>query len=161
MIAAPMAVGLTALGTGVGVAAQLSAAEAQKNVLYQNAEMARLAGKDAVRRGMQAAGQSLAAGSRAVGSARAAAAASGADVYSGSVIDILGTTRLMSKLDAETAQVNAASEAWSRGLQAQNFANEAGSAGIKGTWGAGSTLLGGATNVLSTGYSMGLFPKFG
>lgn len=169
MVAAPVALGLTALGTGAGIAAQMSAANAQERVLLQNAEMARLAGKDALRRGSVAAGQALAMGSRAVGQARARASASGVDVYSGSVLDVLGTTRLMSKLDAETQQINAASEMWGRERQAQNFANESQLAKAKGIWGSAATLLGGVTEGGEIAYRAGLFnekqkenfPKFG
>lgn len=155
------AVGLMVGGTLLSAYGQRKAADYQAEVNERNASLARRAAIDAIQRGGTEAGKATMEGSRIIGKARAAAAASGVDVQSSSVLDVLGTTRMYSALNAETIKGNAAREALGYNMQAANFDAQAELARLEGSYGSTSTLLTGLGSGLGMGYQSGLLPKLG
>jgi hypothetical protein len=153
--------GLMAGGTILSAYGQKKAADYQAEVAERNAALARRAAIDAITRGSAEAGKATMEGSRIIGKARAAAAASGVDVQSSSVIDVLGTTRMYATLNAETIKGNAAREALGYNMQASNFQANAGLARMEGAYGSASTLLTGLGSTMGMGYQTGLIPKLG
>lgn len=63
---------------------------------------------------------------QAIGSQRAAMAGQGADINSGSPVDILGDTARAGELDAQTIRADAARKAYNFRLQGMNAQNQAG-----------------------------------
>jgi hypothetical protein len=142
-------------GTLIQAYGQYKAGEYNEKVNEQNAALARRAAIDAVQRGATEAGKATMEGSRIIGKARAAAASSGIAVESSSVLDVLGTTRMYSKLSAETIKSNADREALGYKIQASNFEAQGQLASMEGSYGAASTLLTGGAK------SYNMIPKLG
>lgn len=138
---------LTLGGTALSAQGQQEAGEYSASVNEMNAATARRAALDAIQRGGVEAGKATMEGSRVIGKARSAASSSGLDVQSASVLDVLGTTRMYSKLNAETIKGNAVREALGYTAQASNFDAQAQLARLEGAYGAASTLLTGVGQV--------------
>lgn len=162
MIALPyLAMGLQAAGGLQSAAASRAAGEYSAQVDEANAVRARYAAGDAEARGQIEAGQARTQGSQVIGKARAGAAANGIDVSSANVVDIVGSTRLMSELDVATIRNNARREAYGELGKAESFSAQAQLSRMRGEAGSTSTLLGTLGSMVGTGYSTGLFPKLG
>lgn len=100
------------IGTATQASGQAQAAGAQADALRRNQTLLKLQEADAAQRGREAAGAMRTQGSRTIAKARVAAAASGVDVSVGSPLEALEDTRLMTELDAQRIQNNAAREVW-------------------------------------------------
>lgn len=113
-----------AVGTGMQFAAQGAAGDAARKEAEHNARISEVAAKDAEARGEIEAAKSRMMGTRVVAEQRAAYGASGVDVDSGTPLDVAAETRANSELDALTAKVNAAREAWGYRNKAQGILRE-------------------------------------
>lgn len=154
------AMALTAVSTGAAAYGNYQAGQYTSKVESQNARMFRQSALDAVSRGSVEASKAAMKGSAVIGTARAVAGGSGVDVQSGSVVDVLSTTRAMSKWDEETIKQNAIREALGYKLQEVNALAKSKAAGNTGVATA-ATILGGASQMAAIGYDSGLFPKLG
>src|SRR5574340_955015 len=94
-----IAAAATVAGSAVTAYGRYKSGEAQEKINDNNALVARRAAIDAIQRGTAEAGKQTMEGSRVIGKARSAAGASGVDVASSSVLDVLGTTRMYAKLN--------------------------------------------------------------
>lgn len=108
-----------------GIAAK-QAAEANAALLEENARTADQAGGDAVLRGRLLEGRVRTEGEQVANKQKTAFAAAGVDVKSGSALDVLGDTGMLSELDAQVVRSNAFREAWGYKTQASQFRRRAG-----------------------------------
>jgi len=155
------AMGMSLLGGYAAGEGARRAGEYEGSVMDTNAVMARRYAADSIARGRVMAGRATSAGTEVISTARASGGASGFSVGSSSMLDALSTTRMMSSLDAETIKSNALREALGYETQAMNFTAQGNLARMKGQNAEVSSLLGGAGSAAQTGYSSGLFPRFG
>lgn len=125
------------------------AGEAEADRLKAERDQALQAAADARDRGTQQEAVVRAEGTRAVGEAKVAAAASGVDTGSGSALDMLADTRAMSELDALTIRNNAAREAWGYRTAAANLEAARKNAKRQGRLGAAASFLSSAADVAS------------
>jgi hypothetical protein len=107
--------------------------------------MAETGARDATARGQQAQASSDLKYGALAGRQRSALAASGTDVQSGSALDLLGDTRLMSDLDAQTIRNNAAREAFGYKAVAGQFKGQTDVLRQKAPYQTASSILGIAT----------------
>jgi len=154
-------IGLSIVGTAIAAKGQLDMAEYQAGLNARNAAIMRENALAAVRRGESNAELLTLQGSQVIGKQRAAAGASGVDVGSESVLDVLSSTRFFNRLDVQTTRYNALMEGRGYGVQAMNYEGSAEMARLAGAYGAASTIIGGVGNIMSLGYGSNLFPKFG
>ncbi|WP_337038633.1 MULTISPECIES: virion core protein, T7 gp14 family [Pseudescherichia] len=110
-------------------------------VASANAESAQAQAQDSINRGNAAADEARRRNRQALGTQLATAGANGADLASGSVVDIFGDTAQFGELDALTTVNNAQREAYGYEVQASNYKAEASAAKQQGNVGAFSTLL--------------------
>jgi hypothetical protein len=149
-----------ALSTAFSAVGAMSQAEAQRDALnYQsqvarnNATLAQYQAKDAVERG-QAEEQNRRLRTAATFSdQRAQLAANGIDLGEGIATDLLATTKYIGEHDALTARNNAAREAWGYRAKARGFLDE--SAMKDATAGGINPLMAGATSLLGSAKSYG------
>lgn len=145
-----VAVGTILAGTAVSVAGQISAGNFNDAVAKANARNLNAAAEDAIDRGdvaAQAKGKETAA---LLGRQRAVAGAGGADLASGSALDILTATAGIGQLDQLTLRNNASREAWGFRTEAQNALLQGRLAKQQSKFGAASTLLTGLGGTAST-----------
>lgn len=157
-------IAMSLIGTALSAKAQMDSADFQSQVARNNALLASRGAVDADVRGSMAAGRKQMQGSQTIGQAVAQAGASGVDVSSGSVSDVIGTTRMMARMDAETLRYNADIESLGWRQKASNFLAEGRLAQMKGEYGAATTVLGGlsqAAGMYYMGMNDGLLPKLG
>ena len=168
-------VGLTAFGTYMqmkaaqaqGVAAQnqanFEATISQRNAMIarQNAELTRERGDSEIQNISMQTGLTI-------GRQRAGASAAGVDMESGSVLDVLSSTRLIGQQDIDRMRYNIEMEARGHQTEAGNFESSAAMSRLSGAYARGAaqgnqftTLLTGGASIMQTGYNTGLFPKFG
>lgn len=110
-------------------------------VANANAESAQAQAQDSINRGNAAADEVRRRNRQTMGTQLATAAATGADLNSGSVVDIFGDTAQFGELDALTTVNNAQREAYGLELQANNYKAQASADRRQGNVGAFSTLL--------------------
>lgn len=110
-------------------------------VASANAESAEAQAQDSINRGNAAADEVRRRNRQALGTQTAAAAANGADISTGSALDIFGDTAQFGELDALTTVNNAQREAYGYEVQASNYKAQASAAKQQGNVGAFSTLL--------------------
>ncbi|WAH51950.1 hypothetical protein LMA04_17920 [Pseudescherichia vulneris] len=110
-------------------------------VASANAESAQAQAQDSINRGNAAADEARRRNRQAIGTQIATAAANGADISTGSALDIFGDTAQFGELDALTTVNNAQREAYGFEVQASNYKNQAAAAKQQGSVGAASTLL--------------------
>jgi hypothetical protein len=157
-------IAMSLIGAAASAKGQIDAANFQAQVARNNALLASRGAVDADVRGSMAAGRKVMQGSQTIGQAVAQAGASGVDVASGSVGDVIGTTRMMARMDAETLRYNADIEAMGWKQRESNFLAEGRLASMKGAYGAATSILGGASQAAGmyyTGMNDGLLPKLG
>ncbi len=106
-----------------------------------NAESAEAQAQDSVNRGNAAADEARRRNRQALGTQIATAASNGADISTGSALDIFGDTAQFGELDALTTVNNAQREAYGYEVQARNYKSQASAAKQQGNVGAFSTLL--------------------
>lgn len=150
-----IALGLSAVGTGMSVVGQINsqaAAGAQQSYLAQMSrqrqQFAEQQAQDAIRRGQVAEQKQRDLTAQRIGTQQAALAAQGTDLE-GSPIDILGDTARAGEQDALTIRSNAKREAWGYEAQAAGYAADA---ALRESFqpsylGAGASLLMGASSL--------------
>lgn len=159
------AYGMYAQGQQQQKQAEYQAAVANNNAIVaeQNAQIQDRAAQDALNRGRIEEQQHRLKVAQMKGTQRSALAASGVEVDSGSALDMVADTAMMGEMDALTIRNNAEREsynfqvgAYNARAQAGNFRAESGllsmsgaNAARNGTWGAATTLLGGAAQTYS------------
>ncbi|MDT8902183.1 hypothetical protein [Anaeroselena agilis] len=162
-----LGIGLQVAGTVAQMRAVKSQAEAQARakeyeaqMLERNAQMVDRQATDAVERGAVEEGKVRKYGADVKAAQRAAIGANGL-LASGSALDILAGTNEEIELDAATVRANAQRERWGFDVQAGDLRNQAKlarygaqSARAAGSWGAMTTLIGGATSVANKWYEM-------
>lgn len=129
-----------ALG-GVSAYNQYQNGRYQASVANQNAETATAQANDAINRGNAAAEQRRVQMRQQLGTQAATLGAGGADLTSGTALDITGDTAQFGSLDALTTLNNAQREAYGYQVQATNYENQASAARSQGNMGALTTLL--------------------
>jgi len=139
---------------GVQAYGQIQQGNYEAKVENQNAQFLEGAAGVAQQRGGNAAGLRRMKGSQDIGEARASAGASGLDVGSGSVVDMIADSRMLSELDAQTETNNAAREAWGYKVQATEARARAKLAKTKSRYNAAATLLGGLGSTVEQGAKM-------
>lgn len=110
-------------------------------VANQNADIAEAQSNDAINRGNAAADQRRAQMRQQLGSQAATIGATGAELGSGSSLDIFGDTAQYGELDALTTVNNAQREAYGYQVQGLNAQNQAASAKSQGSSALTQTLL--------------------
>lgn len=132
--------------------------EYQSKIASNNAQIAEWQAQDATTRGAKAQNNLQLKTAQMKGTQQAVMAARGLDLAEGSPLNILSDTEFMGKRDEQTIQSNAAKEAWSLRVQAQNYSanselysNRAKS--ISPFSDAASTLLTGGGRVAASWYS--------
>lgn len=144
-------------GSAIEAYGEYTAGQEQKKVFEANAAEAERAAVDARIRGASGVGDIRAQGSKVIGEQRAAAAGAGVDVGSGSVLDVISQTRVMSELDVARLKNNALREAYGYKVQANNLYEQGNLAAKGGILGVGSSILTGVSGAVNTGYQSGLF----
>lgn len=161
-VVAGVSIASAAASTGLGVASAVMSANAQSAAgaaseaqAKRNSLLANISAGEALARGGAAAGRARMAGSQVVGEQRLAYSRSGVDVNSGSAGAMQTQARMFSEMDAQTARLNAAREAWGFKTQSAEFltqgqmAREQAASGVTGTLLAGGgQLLGKAADLL-------------
>lgn len=138
------------LGSGLGAAFNaIRDAKFNEKIAEMNAEIARIQGRFAIRRGRFESGQRLRAGQRDIGTARAVLAARGQDLESGTALQIQEDIAGLAAQDARRIRNNAALAAWGYEVEAEGFKLQGGIAMQQGI----QQAVGGA---LTTGAQAGL-----
>lgn len=130
--------------------ADLAAANANVTIDKSNEQIAREAAGTARANGQQQAGMRAMQGGRLIGSQKAGFAASGVATNSGSALDVLADTAMISKADQDVIQNNAARTAWGYDTQATNFENKSRFDKNAGDAASDADILGGVSNSISS-----------
>ena len=156
-----MAIGTTALIVGGLIAGSsifnavgnVKAGNAAKELAEFNAHIAELQAKDAITIGNEEA-QKFRAGVRTlVGRQRAGFAGQNIDVGVGTPVDVVADSVFLGEMDVVTIKTNAAREAWGYEVQAENFRRGGTNAQTASRFAAASSVIGGATSLLSFGFA--------
>ena len=158
------------IGQGAGVAMQgigtyFSAATQKENLRAQaamaevNARIAEMGAQSALRSGQYEVGRLTLQAGQLKGRQRAALAGSGVAMGEGSAREVQASTDVMKDIDKNALLANAVSQAWGHRMQGVNHQNEAiyaraNAKGINPLMQAGTSLLGGATQVASSWFQM-------
>ena len=132
-----------------GVAAK-NAGDANAAIDNANANIAAQAAGAALENGQQQASMAAMRGERTIGAQKAGFAASGVSTGTGSALDVLSDTAMVSKQDQDVIQNNAARTAWGYNSQATNFRNKAALDEQEGTSQEFGDILGGITGAASS-----------
>lgn len=124
-ISAGVGIGAGLLGSALRGSAEQQALAAKQRADLQNQQLAEGQAADALARGAQQAGRIQMRGAQVLGSERAGYGASGVDSNVGSAAQVQGATAAMSSLDAQTAENNAARQAWGYRVSAQQYGEQA------------------------------------
>lgn len=111
-IASAAGLGASLLGGALKGSAEQRQLEAKRQADLQNQQLANAQAADALRRGAFQAGQVRQRGDQIIGQERTGYAASGVDENVGTAAAVQGETAARAELDAQTAQNNAARQAW-------------------------------------------------
>lgn len=117
-------------------------AEMQRQLALRNQALAYRSAADARARGEQDVGDLQLRAGKVLGEQRNAIGASGLEA-SGSALNLLADTRLMSSVDVARARNNASREAWGYEVQADNYGLDAQMAQRRKAGAVASTILGG------------------
>ena len=137
---------LTGLATGLSAYGQLQQGKYQSQVARNNAIVQNRMAEDAIERGQREEARHRMKVGLIKGQQRAQIGASGRE-FSGSAIDILNDTTVMGELDAFTIRDNAEREAYGFRVGATNSLAQGKLDRMRGNYGAGGTLLTGASKV--------------
>lgn len=160
--AALVGAGAAVYGGISGASAQREAAGKQQDAANAQATIADMSAIDALSRGRTEAGRIREAGSRLISQQRTAYAGAGVDVGSGTAVDVVTGTRVLTELDALTVQNSAARAAWGFQEEAHNlrrhgaYARQAGEAQAAGT-----LLTGIAGGVQGVGTAASIYTQYG
>lgn len=162
----PAALGMQAAGAAAstvgafyGARSQQISARGAAEIADINAGQAELAAQQELARGNAAVAAATQRAGQAKGTQRAALAANGVDLGTGSAAEVLTSTDLAKENDINTITANAVRAAWGQRMQATNFRNEAltkraGADSVSPGMAAFSSLLGSATQVATSWYSL-------
>lgn len=158
--------GLQGLAAGTSLAGAYFGAESQKlamrgaaQIADINARQSELAAQQELARGNAQVAELTSRAGQVKSAQRAALAANGVDLGEGSAAEVLTSTDIQKEQDVNTITANAVRAAWGQRMQATNFRNEALSRrasanSISSGLAAASSLLGSATAIAGTWYSM-------
>lgn len=141
----------SAAGAAMGAIGAYNQASVAKQVAANNAKVAEMQAQDAERRGEKEAIEVQRRAAMYKSAQRASMGARGLDLTYGTAADLQDQTDFFGQIDANTARLNAAKEAWARRAQRSNFEFEAASS--RPWMSAGSTLLTGAGQVADKWYA--------
>lgn len=154
LVLAGVATAMGAYGTYQQGQQQKAQAEYQAAVANNNAIIAERQAQDSLDRGRVEEQQHRLKVAQMKGTQRSALAASGVQVDSGSALDVVADTAMMGEFDALTIRNNAEREAYAYRVQGSNYQAESGlyslagrNAARNGSFGAATTLLGGAAQI--------------
>ena len=124
-----------------------------------NAQQSELAAQQELAKGNAQVAAATARAGQVKGAQRAALAANGVDLGTGSAAEVLTSTDLAKENDMNTITANAVRAAWGQRTQATNYTNQAltsraGADSISPGMSAFTSLLGGATQVASSWYTL-------
>lgn len=148
--------GLASMGFSIlgGLLKGMSAIQAggfNAQIDRDNARLADIAAGDAMARGHLAAATALLRGAQLGGRQKLAYAAAGVKADTGSALDVLTDTSLMSKLDADRISNDAAREAWGYQAKGAQFRQKAAIDESEGLNAAGQSILGGVMGAATYG----------
>lgn len=123
----------------------------QKQILLQNAELAKFQADDAIKRGNLEANQNNQQVKKLIGSQRAAMAAQGIDLSSGSALDIQQSTAELGAIDSLTIKNNAWREAWGYKVDSANYQSQAKFTDLQSKYKSRQTLINGGLQALGSG----------
>lgn len=146
--------GFSILGGILKGMSDIQAGNFNANIARRNAQIADMAGGDALLRGNAAAGNLLLRGDALKAKQTQAFAGAGVSVSSGSAMDVLSGTDTMSALDAQTIRNNSMREAWGYKNTATNFRQKAEIDEANGRSQAVGDILGGVTGSATYGAKM-------
>lgn len=150
-VAPGIAIGTSAIGSILGASNDIQQGQAQAGQDRSNAALAGYQAFDALNRGSRTVGQIRTRGSQIIGQQKVGYAASGIDTQSGTALDTMADSRMMSELDAATVRNNAARQAWGYRVQQSNYLSDANSAEDRGVMGAAGGILGGIGSIAGLG----------
>lgn len=149
----------SAVGSYFGAATQKENLRAQAAMAEVNARIAEMGAQSALRSGQYEVGRLTLQAGQLKGRQRAALAGSGVVMGEGSAREVQASTDVMKDIDKNALLANAVSQAWGQRMQGVNYQNEAiyaraNAKGINPLMQAGTSLLGGATQVASSWFQM-------
>lgn len=152
----------SAIGAYGSAKSQKSALGFQAQMADMNAELAERRAQIALDQGAYQAQEIERSGARQKGTQRAEMGASGIALGSTTAQAIVVGTDLVTAEDAQQARINAVRAAWGQRTEATNMRNEgraarANAKGINPMGAAATSLLGSATSMAQSAYSMGMF----
>lgn len=133
--------GMNVAGTVVGGLGKRAEAHQQAEFQDANKSLSEQRAGDALLRGNRDAGTQRMKGSQIIGAQKVGFAAGGVDVSTGSAAQTMADTRMMSELDAQTIENNAAREAWGHKVQAWESGQQANALRAQGDQGLIGTFL--------------------
>lgn len=148
------AAGFSILGGLLKGMAAYQSGQFNAGVSRQNARLADASATDAILRGQFAAVSSRLQAGRLAGQQKTALASSGVQVNSGSALDLLNDTSMMSDFDAKMVANRAAREAWGYKTQADQFRQRASMEEAGGKAALGESILGGVDQGVGIGAKM-------
>ena len=149
----------SAVGSYFSAATQKENLRAQAAMAEVNARIAEMGAQSALRSGQYEVGRLTLQAGQLKGRQRAALAGSGVVMGEGSAREVQASTDAMKDIDKNALLANAVSQAWGHRMQGVNYQNEAiyaraNAKGINPLMQAGTSLLGGATQVASSWFQM-------
>jgi hypothetical protein len=139
---------LSAFSAFMGVIAQKQALRTQADIAQINAEASERQAQQRLAVGQREEQRSMLATANLKGRQRTGYAARNIDLGEGSAAQVLASTDVMGKIDANTIAANAVRDAWGYRTQATNYSNQA--AQSRGAAGAMSPALAVGTSLLSS-----------
>lgn len=146
----PFSAGTAVISGSLQLASGLAAASAARRraefeaaMLEQNADLADFLAADTRARGSYEEAVSRLRGGAKIGEQKAAYGASGVDVQSGSALDVIGSTAMVSEMEAEVIRSNATREAWGYSTSANQMRFRAKLARVTGEAQASESVLNG------------------
>lgn len=160
---------MSTVGAYFGAKSRKMELEGQAAMSDLNAQQSELAAQQELAKGNAQIAAVTARAGQVKGSQRAAMAANGIDLGEGSAAEVLTSTDIMKEEDVNTISANAVRAAWGQRIESTNHKNDAlmkraGARGISPGMSAFSSLLGSASQVATSWYSMnkagaGVAPK--
>lgn len=150
-----LAIALGPVGAMLEIAGQYVEQSRNEERLLYNQQLARQAAMDALSRGALEAGRLRSDTTKLIGEQKVGYATSGVDVTSGTPASIIGESRMLGELDAQTLLNNAIREAWGFQQKAEQLGKDLRASREAAALRAFGTLLGGA------GQSAGMAAEYG
>lgn len=152
---ATAALAVVAGGTAMSAYGQMKSGSDTNKLFQQNSQIAEYQAQDAEARGKVSEKLSRRQTEQVIGAQRTSLAGQGVDVNRGSALDVQADAAYLGELDALTIRNNAAKEAWGYRMQASDLTQRGKNAKREGEWGAYTTILGSARDLLLAQYGGG------